>query len=265
MSGQRVRLEVRDDIAWVTLTRSDKYNALDWEMLCALVDTARVIKADRSIRAVILQGEGKAFCSGLDFPSFTRQPGRMVRGFLKYGFKATNLFQEAAWCWRRLSVPVIAAIHGYCYGGGLQIALAADFRFATSDCEFSILETKWGLIPDMTGSVTLRELLPMDQVKLLAMTGRMLSGSQARQLGLVTEIGDDPRAMAEALAVELRTRSPDAVAAAKRLFQENWVASVRQAFSRESRLQLGLLLGKNQRIATQANFNKQPPRFLSRR
>lgn len=263
--NERVRLDIRDDVAHVTLTRADKFNALDWDMLCALVDTAEEIGSNRSVRAVILQGEGKAFCSGLDFPSFTKQPARMVRGFLKYGVKTTNLFQEAAWCWRRLPVPVIAVLHGYCYGGGVQIALGADFRYATPDCEFSILEAKWGLVPDMTGTVTLRELLPMDQAKLLTMTGRMFSGTEARALNLVTGISADPLAEAEKLVAELRTRSPDAVAATKQLFHETWVAGVRRAFSKESRIQLGLLLGRNQRIATQANFSKQKPEFLPRR
>jgi len=178
------------------MVRSDKYNALDWDMLCALVDTAEKIGRNKSLRAVILQGEGKAFCSGLDFPSFTKQPAKMVRGFLKYGVKTTNLFQEVAWCWRRLPVPVIAVIHGYCYGGGVQIALGADFRYTTPDCEFSILEAKWGLVPDMTGTVTLRELLPMDQAKLLTMTGRMFDGTEARALNLVTGVSADPLAEA---------------------------------------------------------------------
>ncbi|MDF3030015.1 MAG: phaB [Moraxellaceae bacterium] len=261
----RVRLDIRDEVAYVTMVRTDKYNALDWEMLCGLVDAADRIASDKSIRAVILSGEGKAFCSGLDFPSFTKQPMRMVRGFLKYGVKTTNLFQEVAWCWRRLPVPVIAVLHGYCYGGGLQIALAADFRFSTPDCEFSILEAKWGLVPDMTGTVTLRELLPMDKAKLLTMTGRMFSGEEALRLNLVTETGADPLAAAEALVAEIKSRSPDAVAATKQLFQETWVAGVRRAFSRESRIQLGLLLGKNQKIATEANFKKKKAEFLPRK
>ena len=265
MMSERVRLEVREEIAYVTMVRSDKYNALDWEMITALVDTAGRIADDKSIRAVILQGEGKAFCSGLDFPSFTKQPGRMVRGFLRDGVKTTNLFQEVAWCWRRLPVPVIAVLHGYCYGGGLQIALAADFRFTTPDCEFAILEAKWGMVPDMTGTVTLRELMPIDQAKLLTMTGRMFSGEEARRLNLVTEVSADPLAAALALVEELKTRSPDAVAATKQLYQETWVAGVRRAFSRESRIQLGLLMGKNQKIAVNANFKKEKPDFLPRR
>lgn len=263
--SERLRVEVRHEVAYVTLTRADKYNALDWDMLTALVDAARKIGRDKTVRAVILQGEGKAFCSGLDFPSFTQKPALMVRGFLKYGLRSTNLFQEVAWCWRRLPVPVIAVVHGYCYGGGVQIALGADFRFTTPDCEFSILEAKWGLVPDMTGSVTLRELLPMDQAKLLTMTGRLFTGSEALALHLVTGVSDDPLAEAEKVVAEIKARSPDSVAASKQLFQETWVAGVRRAFSRERRIQFGLLRGKNQKIAVQANFRKEKPEFLPRK
>jgi enoyl-CoA hydratase/carnithine racemase len=263
--SERVRLEVRNEVAYVTMVRTDKYNAVDWDMLCALIDTAEKIAQDKLIRAVILQGDGKAFCSGLDFPSFTKKPGQMVRGFLKYGIKTTNLFQEVAWCWRRLPIPVVVVLHGYCYGAGVQIALAADFRFTTPDCEFSILEAKWGLVPDMTGTVTLRELLPMDQAKLLTMTGRMLSGIEARELNLVTAVSDDPLAEAEKLVAEIKARSPDSVAATKQLFHETWVESVSRAFSRERRIQLGLLLGKNQKVAVQANFKKEKPEFLPRK
>jgi enoyl-CoA hydratase/carnithine racemase len=263
--NERVRFEVREQIAYVTMARTDKYNALDWEMFVGLIGAAKKISRDKSIRAVILKGDGKAFCSGLDFPSFAKQQGRMVQGFLTYGVKTTNIFQEVAWCWRRLPVPVIAVIHGYCYGGGLQIALGADFRFSTPDCEFSILEAKWGLIPDMSGTVTLRELLPMDQAKLLAMTGRMLNGEEALKLNMVTAVSADPLAEAEKLAAEIKTRSPDSVASTKELFQDNWVNGVRSAFRRERYLQLGLLFGKNRFIAQEANFKKQKPDFLPRK
>ncbi len=263
--NERVRFDVRDQIAYVTMTRTDKYNALDWDMFVGLIGAAKKIGRDKSIRAVILQGEGKAFCSGLDFPSFTKQPSRMVRGFLTYGVKTTNMFQEVAWCWRRLPVPVIAVIHGYCYGGGLQIALGADFRFTTPDCEFSILEAKWGLVPDMSGTVTLRELLPIDQAKMLTMTGRMLSGEEALKLNMVTAVSADPLAEAEKLAAEIKTRSPDSVASTKALFQGNWVNGIRGAFRRERLLQLGLLFGKNRSIAQEANFKKQKPEFLPRK
>jgi enoyl-CoA hydratase/carnithine racemase len=259
----RVALEVRDGIAWVRLARPEKYNGLDWDMLRGLVAAAARLRRDRSVRAVILHGEGPAFSSGLDFSAFGKQPLRAVRGFLKFG-RGTNLFQEAAWCWRRLPVPVIAALHGRCYGGALQIALAADFRIATPDCECSIMEIKWGLIPDMTGTVTLRELVPIDVAKQLSMTGRTFSGTEAKQMNLVTEVADDPLAAAEALATELAQRSPDAVAATKSLFHRTWFATVRSAFASESGIQFRLIRGANQRIALRANFAKQPPRFKPR-
>ena len=260
----RVQLEVRGPVATVSLARPDKLNGLDWDMLQGLVGAAAAIRRNRAVRAVILRGEGPAFSAGLDFTAFGKQPLRALRGFLKYGLKSTNLFQQACWCWRELPVPVIAVLHGRCYGGGMQIALAADFRIATPDCECSIMEAKWGLIPDMTGSVTLRELVPIDVAKRLTMTACLFSGAEAKQMNLVTEVSDDPLAAAEALAAELAARSPDAVAAAKELFQRSWFASVREAFSAESSIQFRLLRGANQRIAMRANFAKKKPEFRQR-
>jgi enoyl-CoA hydratase/carnithine racemase len=260
----RVKLERRDGIAYVTLNRADKYNGLDLDMLQALVGTARVIRRDRTVRAVILQGAGPVFCAGLDFASVGKQPVRMLRAFLKYGIKSTNLFQEACWCWRELPVPVLAVLHGRCYGGGMQIALAADFRFSTPDCEMSIMEAKWGLVPDMTGTVTLRELVPIDLAKRLAMTAELFSGSQAKAWNLVTEVADDPLAAAEALAAQLKTRSPDSVAGTKALFQQTWGASENAALDIESRIQRKLITGKNHKIARTANFKKVAPVFVDR-
>jgi enoyl-CoA hydratase/carnithine racemase len=261
---ERVRVELRDQVAHVTLSRPEKYNGLDFDMFVGLVSAARRIRRDRSVRAVIISGEGRAFSTGLDVASFFGQPLKALRIFLKYGIRTTNLAQEAAWCWRRLPVPVIAAVHGRCYGGAFQIALAADFRIATPDCEFSIMEVKWGLIPDMTGSVTLRELLPIDLAKRLTMTGETFDGRQALAMNLVTALADDPLAEATRLADRIRLRSPDAVAAAKVLFQRSWTAGIRRAFAIESRLQLKMFRSRNQRIAVKAGLAKQDPVFRDR-
>lgn len=263
--SDRVKLEIRDEIAYVTMTRAEKYNGLDFPMFTGLVEAARKIRKDRSIRAVILRGEGKAFSTGLDVASFFGKPMQSARIFLKYGIKRSNLAQEVGLCWRKLPVPVIAAVHGRCYGGGFQIALGADFRFATPDCEFSIMEVKWGLIPDMSGSITLRELLPIDVAKQLTMSGEIFDGRRAKALNLVTELADDPLAAAEALAAQIKTRSPDAVAAAKTLFQKTWTASERRALAVETRLQWHMFLSPNQRIAVKANLAKEAPRFQPRR
>jgi enoyl-CoA hydratase/carnithine racemase len=261
---EQVSLEVRDTVAYVTLTRAEKYNGLDLDMLEALVRTAGKVGEDRGARAVILRGEGKAFCAGLDFASVGKEPARVLRAFLTLPRQSANLFQKAVWRWRELPVPVLAVTHGYCYGAGMQLALAADFRFTTPDCEFSIMEAKWGLVPDMTGTVTLRELVPMDVAMRLTMTGEVFDGVRAKELGLVTEVVDDPLAAAEGLAAQLTTRSPDAVAATKALFHRTWHVAPQDAFGVERRIQRKLLLGKNHKIARKANLAKQPPQFVER-
>lgn len=260
----RVTLDKNGPVATVTLDRADKYNGLDFAMMEGLVDAASAVRKDKSLRVVILKGDGKAFCAGLDFGTVMKQPVKLLRSFTKYGVKKTNLFQEVCWCWRELPIPVIVVLHGYCYGGGMQIALAADFRISTPDCQMSIMEIKWGLIPDMTGSVTLRELVPMDVAKELTMTGRLFDGTEAKAMNLVTRVAVDPLAEAQALAEAIAARSPDAISATKALFQNTWAASEREAFNEESRLQFKLLRSKNQRRAMKANADKKAPQFANR-
>ena len=260
----RVTLAIEGHIATVSLNRPDKYNGLDLEMMRGLVACAKTIKKIRDVRVVILRGEGKAFCAGLDFATVTKTPLKMLLAFTKFGVKKTNLFQQACWAWRELPVPVIAVLHGYCYGGGLQLALAADFRIATPDCELSVMESKWGLIPDMTGTVTLRELVPMDVAKELAMTGRRFDAVEAKTLHLVTQVAEQPEQAARALADAILTRSPDAVSATKALFHSTRHAAEDQAFDRESSLQFKLLRGRNQGEAMAANLKKREARFRPR-
>jgi len=260
----RVTLAIEGHIATVSLNRPDKYNGLDLEMMRGLVACAKTIKKNRDVRVVILRGEGKAFCAGLDFATVTKTPLKMLLAFTKFGVKKTNLFQQACWAWRELPVPVVAVLHGYCYGGGLQLALAADFRIATPDCELSVMESKWGLIPDMTGTVTLRELVPMDVAKELAMTGRRFDAVEAKTLHLVTQVAEQPEQAARALADAILTRSPDAVSATKALFHSTRHAAEDQAFDQESSLQFKLLRGRNQGEAMAANLKKREPRFRPR-
>jgi enoyl-CoA hydratase/carnithine racemase len=259
----RVLLDVRDGVAYVTLNRPAKYNGLDLAMLRALVEAAGQVRRDRDVRAVVLAGAGKAFCAGLDFASVGRTPAAFARAGLKLP-GGTNLFQRACWAWRELPVPVIAVLHGHCFGGGMQLALAADFRIATPDCELSIMEGKWGLIPDMTGSVTLRELVSIDVAKRLIMTAEVFDGRQALEYGLVTAVADDPTASADALVTQLLTRSPDAVALTKRVLHRTWHRSPGRAFWIETVLQVRLLRGANHRIARAANLAHEQPRFVRR-
>jgi enoyl-CoA hydratase/carnithine racemase len=250
IAAARVTLSIDQGIAQVALNRPQQLNGLDLELLKELVRTAKKLKRDKSVRAVILSGEGDAFCAGLDFASAAKQPAAMALGFLKVPrLQRLNLYQRSCFIWRDLPVPVIAALHGYCYGGGLQLALGCDFRIATASCELSVMEAKWGLIPDMSGSVSLRELLPIDVAKRLTMSAEVFSGERAKELGLVTEVADDPQAAALELARELTKRSPDALAATKKLFHESWTASERKAFWVESREQIKLLRSKNHQLA----------------
>lgn len=260
----RVRLEIKGELAYVSLARADKRNGLDLVMMEALVEAARRIKKDRALRAVILQGEGPAFCAGLDFASVTKTPVKMFRAFTKYGIKKTNLYQEMCWCWRELPIPVLAVVQGQCFGGGLQLALAADFRFATPDSDWSVMEAKWGLIPDMTAMLTLREVVRMDVARELTYTGRIIKGDEAHTLGLVSHLAADPLAAALALAEEIITRSPDSVSAAKSLLNQSWHADENTTLNLESSFQFKLLRSKNQRRAMKANFAKQRAEFLPR-
>lgn len=263
---ERVLVETRDQVAYVTLNRPEKHNGLDFATFRGLVDAARRVERDRDVRAVILSGAGPSFCAGLDFAAFGKEPARtQARAFAKLPTQTTNLFQRSCWVWRELPVPVLAVLHGHCYGGGLQLALAADFRFATPDSDLSVMEAKWGLIPDMTGSVTLRELVRMDVAKRLTMTAEVFDAAKALEYGLVTGVSDDPRKDAEALAGELIARSPDAVALTKKLFHATWTSSPRSAFWTESWLQQKLMRGANHKIVRKANLAKELPKYVARK
>jgi enoyl-CoA hydratase/carnithine racemase len=264
-SARNITCTVDEGVARVWLDRPDKLNGLTLDMLAELTATSHRLAKDKSLRAVVITGAGESFSAGLDFASALEDPRRIAKTFIPSLFRGTNTFQEASWGWRRLPVPVIAVVHGHCYGGGLQIALGADFRFSTPDAQWSVLEAKWGLIPDMSGIRSLTELVGIDTAKLLTMTGETFSGERAKELGLVTEVGADPMAAADELVEQLRTRSPDAVAAAKRLFNDTWTATPRRTFARERAEQLALLVNANTKIAREAAFKRERPVFIARK
>ncbi|MGC4936176.1 crotonase/enoyl-CoA hydratase family protein [Gordonia sp. DT30] len=256
--------DVRDDVAHVQLHRPDKHNGLTLDMLGDLAATADRLAKDRSLRAVILSGSGASFCSGLDFASVGTERGRVVRNLIPRRANAANGFQSACWAWRSVPVPVIAVITGHCYGGGLQLALGADFRFSTPDADFSVLEAKWGLIPDMSLSVSIAQLTRIDIAKRLTMTGEFFTAAQALEWGLLSEVSDDPFAAADDLIDKVRQRSPDAVASSKALFENTWFNGTRLSFPVEQALQVRLLRGRNHAIARKAGLAKVPARFGGR-
>ena len=217
MTNDRVSVEVADGIADVRLNRPEKLNALDSAMFSALSDASASLAERGDVRAVVLSGSGRAFCAGLDLaamggadPSFGKLHDR------SYGI--ANVFQNAAWGWRSLPMPVIAAVHGVAFGGGLQIALGADVRIVTADAKLAVMEVRWGMVPDMAGIALLRGLVRDDVARELTYTARQFSGAEAVALGIATRVADDPHAAAMELAAEIAARSPRAVRTAKRLF-----------------------------------------------
>jgi len=261
----RISVEVKNQIAFVKLNRADKLNALDMQMFEAIVKATKQLKKNKEIRAIILSGDGAAFCSGLDVKSMFKNPLVAVKLLVKPGTKVSNLAQDVSYLWRDIPVPVIAVTHGKCWGGGFQIALGADFRYTTPDCEFSIMESRWGLIPDMGGTITLRELANIDIIKELAMTARIFNGEEAKQLGLVTHVYDDPMDEAIKFAEQIKQRSPDAIASTKLLFNKTWLSTIKQALNWETKLQRKLIGRYNQRAAISQGTKGQTAKKFKQR
>ena len=262
MSEDRVQVVVADHVAVVSLTRPEKHNAVDVAMFDAIIAAAERLAGEPGVRAIVLHGDGPSFCSGLDVIS-VMTAGDGLDGLIEpLRGEVPNWFQRAAYDWVRVPVPVIAAVHGNCFGAGLQIALAADIRIAAPDARLSVMEIKWGLIPDMSISRTLPRLVGIDVAKELSYTGRVITGTEAHPLGLVTHVADDPLGSARALAAEIATRSPHAVRGAKRLFDEAWTGTPVQTLSLEAEIQLGLVGSPNQLAAVRAGIAKRPAEFL---
>ena len=263
----RVKVTMSDGIADVRLVRADKMNALDAAMFDALVATSGRLAHEKGLRAVVLSGEGRAFCAGLDMDRFAamKKGGNGVAGGESRDLTArthglANFPQQAVWGWRQLPVPVIAAIQGVAFGGGFQLALGADMRFLTPDARMSIMEIKWGLVPDMAGTPILASLVRDDILRELTYTGRIFSAQEALSYGLATRICDDPRAAAFEVAREIAGKSPEAIRAAKRMLNKLSV-DPGPALLAESVEQMKLMGGPNQLEAVRANMEKRAPRF----
>ena len=265
---QRVSISISQGIADVRLVRADKMNALDAAMFDALVAATARLATEKGLRAVVLSGEGRAFCAGLDmgrFAAMNDNGGNGIAGGEKRDLTVrthglANFPQAAVWGWRQLPVPVIAAIQGVAFGGGFQLALGADMRLLAPDARMSIMEIKWGLVPDMAGTPILASLVRDDILRELTYTGRIFSAQEAMTYGLATRICDDPRAAALELALEIAGKSPDAIRAAKRLLN-NLSVDPGPALLAESVEQQKLLGSPNQLEAVRANIEKRAPRF----
>lgn len=258
----RLTISMDGHVARVMLDRPEKYNALDLEMFNALGAAADSLARESKVRAVVLHGAGEHFCAGIDIGVLNDPAVKIDAKMLApLPSSAANLFQRAAYAWRELPMPVICALQGSTFGGGLQIAAGADLRYAAGDTRFSIMETKWGLIPDMAISTTLRDIVCADKLKELAWSARIFDAQEALELGMITGLEDDPLATATRVAQECAGRSPEAVRGIKRLVNEAWHLSEADSLALEAELQLGVMGAANQLEAVRANFEKRPPVF----
>ena len=262
-----VTIDIDCGIADVRLNRPEKYNALSGDMFSAIIEAGESLASSLDVRAVVLSGNGPGFCAGLDFDSFqgmadAAESGSDVgSGLLQRDERPENHAQRPAYVWKTLPMPVIAAVHGVAYGGGCQIALGADIRIASPEAKFSIMEIKWGIIPDMSITQTLRDVVRLDVAKELTFTGRIVSAVEAERLGLVSHLAEDPLVTAKALAAEIAGRNPHAVRASKHLYEQSWHGDAETGLSLEATLQKNLLGSKNQIEAVHANFEKRTPVF----
>ncbi|MET0542940.1 MAG: crotonase/enoyl-CoA hydratase family protein [Variovorax sp.] len=261
-----------DGVVELQLVRSDKMNALDAAMFDALIEAGEKLREDPAVRAVVIAGRGKAFCAGLDMQSFERMQkksdGSQVLGEGAAGADLVvrthgiaNAAQQVAYVWRQVPVPVIAAVHGVAFGGGLQVALGADVRIVAPDTKMSVMEIKWGLVPDMAGLVLMRELARADVVRELTYTGRIFSGEEALRIGFATRLAADPLAEALQMAHEIAMKSPHAIRAGKRLLNASTHLDDAALLLAESVEQKALIGSANQAEAVRANMEKRAPRF----
>lgn len=261
MSEDRVRVVVEDHVARVSLSRPEKRNALDFAMFQGIADAAESLSGEADLRAVVLSGEGAAFSAGLDLGSLMNDPQAIEGLLMRKDSELANLAQRVCWAWRQLPVPVVAALQGEVFGGGLQIALGADIRIAAPDARLSVMEIRWGLVPDMAGSRVLRDIVGYDVAMDLSLTGRIVDGTEALRLGLVTRLADDPGAEAVEMATEIAGRSPDAIRAVKALLHKAPRVDDARGLMLETELQMQLLGGRNQMEAARAGLDKRAPVF----
>lgn len=261
-ANDRVSIALGENgVAQVRLARPDKLNALDAAMFDRLIDAGSALHHAKGLRAVVLAGEGRAFCSGLDLASIAGGPDPQAIDLSERTHGEANRFQQVAMQWRNLPVPVIAAVHGVCFGGGLQIASGADIRVAAPDARLSIMEMKWGIIPDMGGFALWRGMVRGDVLRELIYTNREFSGEEAQALGLATLVDPDPLARATAIAEEIAGRSPQAIRKAKRLANRAHDLSVAEILLEESLAQHELIYSRNQLEAVMAQIQGRVPNF----
>lgn len=261
-ANERVVIELADNgIAHVRFVRADKMNALDPDMFDAMIEAAQTLSTTKGVRVVVLSGEGRAFCAGIDLSNFTNSSGDTSHTLETRTHGNTNKFQEVAYQWRRFGVPVIAAVHGVCFGGGLQIASGADIRIVHPETRMAVMEMKWGLVPDMAGYALWRGLVRDDVLRGLVYTNREFSGAEAHSLGFATYVEEDPLSRAMEIAEVIAGKNPDAIRASKRLHAAMHEHTADEILMLESVEQDKISRSKNQIEAVMSSMQKRPGVF----
>jgi enoyl-CoA hydratase/carnithine racemase len=258
----RVSIDLADNgVAQVRFTRGDKMNALDPTQFEAILEAGEALRTMEGLRVAVLSGEGRAFCAGLDLSSMASGGSNPQAKLAERTHGNANRAQEAAMTWRKCPVPVIAAVHGVCFGGGLQIASGADIRVVHPETRMAVMEMKWGLVPDMGGYALWRGLVRDDRLRELTYTNREFSGADALGLGFATMVEDDPHARATAIAETIANKNPDAIRGAKRLFKVMHEEGEDAILMAESVEQDGIIRTPNQVEAVMAEMQKRAPKF----
>lgn len=251
----RVTTTITNHVAHVELSRADKMNAVDPAMLQSIVEAGEALRGHQDVRAIVLSGQGDAFCAGLDVASFAALAGGdPIDVMMPRTYGPSNNYQHVSMIWTQLEVPVIAALQGVCFGAGMQIASGADIRIAAPDTRMSILEMKWGLVPDMGGMVLWPALMRADILRRLTYTGEEFSGADALTCGLATEVNETPLERAMEIATLIASKSPSAVNYAL-------AHTETEVLLEESRAQAALIGKPDQMEAVMANVQKRAPVF----
>ncbi len=254
MSDTVVRYEVTDRVGVITIDRPDKKNAMSTAVFDQLGERAREAAADPACGAVLVQGAGGNFSSGIDLTVFAEQSagGGISEDFIVRLQDSFNAFEDIA-------KPVVAYIEGYCFGGGIQLALACHLRMTHPDAVISVLETRWGIVPDLGGTQRLARLVGAGRALELAITARRISGKEALDLG-VCEL--EATSTDEAFDYVARlAKGPAAVRRLPKLVRDNFAVSRDEAQANERAVQLLNLTGHDFKEAVTAFLEKRDPEF----
>ncbi len=259
--SESILVDVDQHVATVTLNRPEKLNAADMSVFAGLIEAGEELASRDDVRAIVLQGAGRSFCTGIDINSLMSGGDFASKAFEVTDKSPANFAQRAAFVWQEVPQPVIAAVHGQCFGGGLQFAMAADIRIGSHDVDMRVLEIKWGIIPDMSLSQTALHCVPIDVLKELTFTGRSVGSEEAVRIGLLTRLENDPQAAALELAQTIASKNPDATRRAKQLFNSGWRSNLAPSLELEATLQKEVMGQPNQMEAIMANLEKRDARY----